>query len=326
MRITRKGYYTIQKPDGSPLLKPDGELRQATTRDDCYEYISEDGDKGVYVITSPDREVELMPTINIPGVSVLPAVASAQNYLFFDDFSSGDLSHSENGLSYTEWGGDAGKGEVNTVKPFSGAYSGEMIFGPDANGADSSVELTIKTSTANYDDIWCQYHFYVPDNYTHRGQSGSTNNKGFFYSWSGDYGNPDGVSMGTNLWEIGGGDGSSEASNYIWGPTLDYHIWDAMSDAIDIADRGTWVVMTIHHKLATSANNDGVAEIWRKRSGSAAEKIEDITNGAWYQSSEVGFDSFRILGWANSGFASETKFYIDNLIIHNEALDPEGEL
>lgn len=60
MKITRKGYYTILGPDDILLLDESGATRQATTRDDCYEYITEDGRGGTFVIVSPDYEVEII--------------------------------------------------------------------------------------------------------------------------------------------------------------------------------------------------------------------------------------------------------------------------
>lgn len=52
MKITRKGYYTVRRPDGS-------ELSRHTVPDECYEAISADGNAGVYVIEPPVREVEI---------------------------------------------------------------------------------------------------------------------------------------------------------------------------------------------------------------------------------------------------------------------------
>jgi len=77
MKITRKGYYTIQCPSGELLTRPDGAIRQATTRDDCYEYITEDTeqytDSGTYIyrIIPPEYEVAtdlrfIIPTAGTP--------------------------------------------------------------------------------------------------------------------------------------------------------------------------------------------------------------------------------------------------------------------
>lgn len=58
MTITRKGYYTITGPDNALLLKPDGSTRQVTSRDEAFEYTSQDGRLGVFTINQPPIEVE----------------------------------------------------------------------------------------------------------------------------------------------------------------------------------------------------------------------------------------------------------------------------
>ena len=58
MEITRKGYYTILSPDGDQLTKPDGSLRQCTSRDECYEWITKDGRAGTFTLQTPTFEVK----------------------------------------------------------------------------------------------------------------------------------------------------------------------------------------------------------------------------------------------------------------------------
>ena len=55
--VTRKGYYSIIKPDGNIMLKPDGSTRQTITRDETYQWITNDGQRGLFVIKQPDYEV-----------------------------------------------------------------------------------------------------------------------------------------------------------------------------------------------------------------------------------------------------------------------------
>ena len=56
--VTRQGYYTITGPDGDTLLKPDGTVRRVTTRDEAYEWITDDGRDGLFSINPPTYEVE----------------------------------------------------------------------------------------------------------------------------------------------------------------------------------------------------------------------------------------------------------------------------
>lgn len=76
MKITRKGYYTIEAPNGELLKKPDGSIRQSTNDNDCDEYIfkhweSSGQDKGTYIVHPPKREVE-MPKIAAPQPEPAP--------------------------------------------------------------------------------------------------------------------------------------------------------------------------------------------------------------------------------------------------------------
>lgn len=79
MKIVRKGYYTITNPHGLPLLRPDGQVRRVTSRDECYERISEDGIEGKYLISCPDREVE------ITEVSAIITAPPAGHTASYDD-------------------------------------------------------------------------------------------------------------------------------------------------------------------------------------------------------------------------------------------------
>lgn len=58
MKVTRKGYYTIEC-DGVPLEREDGTPVRVTSRDKCYSYIYDDGRSGVFVVRCPDWEIEL---------------------------------------------------------------------------------------------------------------------------------------------------------------------------------------------------------------------------------------------------------------------------
>lgn len=58
LEITRKGYWVIEGPDGELLQKADGSTRQVTSRDEAYEYITQDGRDGTFTILPPTYEVE----------------------------------------------------------------------------------------------------------------------------------------------------------------------------------------------------------------------------------------------------------------------------
>ncbi len=257
---------------------------------------------------NPKDSIVVTPTdsVSVPN-------PESDGVLFSDSFESGDLSGSENGIT---WEGQVST-YVTTDNANSDTHSLAFKFSAKPDGEDSFSEQRFKLG-AYYTDIWISYDLFIPENYYHRSQSESTNNKGYLYLWSGDYGNPDGPGMGPNLWP--NGDGSSNHSFYMWGPGLDKHIWDAAPESILLSDRGQWIKIVCHYKYATAAANDGVAEIWKVYSDDTVTKIQDIQNGSWYVKGQQGFTTGYLLGWANSGFDEETIFYVDNFVVSTEPL------
>lgn len=232
--------------------------------------------------------------------------------IFQDDFESGDLSKRQNNFSWAS----SRATTVSSDRAKSGSRSLKFTFEAVPSGQDSFSEQRFELG-GNYPELWVRYDLFVPSNYFHRNDPPSANNKGFLYLWSGDYGRPDGPGMGPNFWP--NSDGTSFASHYVWGPGLDKHYNHQMPKAIEAADRGKWIRIVAHYKYASSANNDGVAEIWKTRDG-VTEKILNIQNGAWYIPGQPGFNRGYLLGWANSGFAEETTFYIDNITFSTRSL------
>lgn len=245
----------------------------------------------------------------------LAALPSQAGVIFQDSFEGGNLAAKANGFSW----GESRDTAVSTEKAKSGSYALKFTFAGVPSGQDSFSEQRFYLG-GNYPDIWVSYDLYVPANYVHRQQSDSANNKGFLYMWSGDYNSPSGPGMGPNFWPQNETTGpASYGTQYVWGPGWGKHFWSAMPKAIESEDRGKWVTIVAHYKYASSANNDGVAEIWKTRDG-VQQKLMSITNGDWYVSGQKGFDQGYLLGWANSGFDQTTIFYIDNVTVSTTSL------
>lgn len=252
--------------------------------------------------------------------------------IFTDGFESGDFSHTENNI---RWNGTANV-SVQTTQPDNGVRSARFRFGPDdvATGGESTAELRGligTTGASGYTEIWLLYALYVPSNYVHDeaarpNQTHGYNNKGFFYVWDGGddgYGSPQ-VGMGPNLWPDSnfGGNAISEFSFYVWGNNTrgDYHYWrdvhptQVLAPAVTTADLGAWMDICVRYKYATSANNNGIAQIWKKpgQTGSWVQLL-NIQNGDWYSATQPGYDTFYLLGYANSGFTAQTDLYMDDV-------------
>lgn len=245
----------------------------------------------------------------------LATVTTQAGVIFQDGFEAGNLALRQNGFS---WGSSKDAGASNE-RAKSGSYSLKFTFAGVTSGQDSFSEQRFNLG-GNYTEIWMSYDLYIPANYVHRTQTDSSNNKGFLYLWSGDYNSPSGPGMGPNLWPMNETTGpASYGTQYVWGPGWGKHFWSAMPKAIESADLGKWVQIVAHYKYATSANNNGVAEIWKTRDG-VQTKLMGITNGDWYVPGQPGFDQGYLLGWANSGFSQTTIFYIDNVVVSTTPL------
>lgn len=240
-----------------------------------------------------------------------PALGAA---LFEDGFESNELKAVKNNI---QWGSSTNT-QVSTEQVKAGTYSLKFTYVATDETKDSWSEQRFSLGKP-YKDIWISYDIHIPENYYHRNVSnGSSNNKGFLMLWSGDYSNPTGPEMGTEFWPEK--DGSSTASIRLAGAGFDKHYWNACPRIVKISDRGQWIQITAHFKYATAANNDGVVQLWKTYSDGRYELVCNITNGAWYAPAAQGFDNGYLMGWSNSGFAEETRFYIDNFLVSEEPL------
>ncbi len=78
------------------------------------------------------------------------------------------------------------------------------------------------------------------------------------------------------------------------------------------AERGTWHHFVAHVRVPASAtSNDGVIQLWKDGALIADYQTFDMYGG----DGENYMDEAYLLGWANSGFAETTVFYIDNVVI-----------
>ena len=245
--------------------------------------------------------------------------AASATVILSDGFESGDRS-SPSGTG--TWDGSGADVTVATTNPKTGSYSLKLVHGPDAEEEDSDTERRFFLED-NYSDVWVQYDLYIPSNYTHRTQTGSANNKFLLHMWEGDYGTPV-VAIGIEVWPDGTGD--SYASVHEFAPNDPGHIHNSdpawnIDEFITAYDKGKWMQVVVHMKYATSANDDGVVEIWKTPSGGSKTKVFDKTDMAIYTASQTGFDTAYLFGAANSGFAAETILYIDNIIVATTEAD-----
>lgn len=254
----------------------------------------------------------------------LTSAQGAAGIIFQDDFESCDRTKTQNGF---EWSVGT-RTSVNSVNPQGGNCALEFAYQAAVDGKDSFSEQRFFLG-GNYPDIWIKYDLYIPANYYHRTQTiGATNNKGFVMMWEGDYGSP-GMMLNPNFWADGSG--QSTTTLFLWVPGNNDPLNKASRHyssayfldpySIRSSDRGKWMEVITHYRYASAANNDGMVQIWLTPQGGSQRQILSIVQGNWYSANTLGFDKGYLLGWANSGFAEETKFYIDNVVFSTAPIE-----
>jgi hypothetical protein len=261
-------------------------------------------------------------------------IASDAQELFFDDFSSGDLSKVQNGV---KWAGST-RSAVYTGFGRSDNRSLRMQFEAAAPGSDSFAEQRFDLGLGkNYTDVTIEWWVFYPNGteglgprFIHRNESPG-NNK-LFRLWKGNRsdGN-DGYSQATHKHGVSTLQSSNAAGNeraYVeWsdGGEMDsngshYNTSAArgVENFITDAYRGRWIQMKIVNRSATAANNDGVIEVWRD--GIRVMNANTLDSYATVGAAGNGFDFGYIMGWANSGFTENTYLYIDDVKISSGAI------
>ena len=260
--------------------------------------------------------------------SLVSAQGSA-GIIFQDDFESCGLTKTQNGFTWLS----GRRTTVNTANPKNGSCALELAYQAAPSGSDSFAEHRFYLG-GNYPDIWMKYDLFIPANYCHRTQSSSTNNKGFINMWEGEYTANDGVAMNPNFWA----DGTCQSTTSMFvsarrstDPFFNnggHHYSKEFLDRYSIrtSDRGKWMEVITHYKYATSAKNDGMVQIWLTPQGESQRQILNMTQGNWYVAGARGFDNGYLLGWANSGFTEQTKFYIDNIVFSTTPIGTTTDL
>lgn len=238
---------------------------------------------------------------------------------FYDNFESGDLSHTESGFG---WNGTSsgpapdGKPVVSTDIARSGSHSVKFTFGAGGAGDDAWSELRYILGR-NMTDVYIQWYQYFPNGteglgpkWVHR-QDYPDNNK-FLKLWADSYTSYT-VTTGVSTRSKSNGD-SVIYTDYGTNQTGGVGQFGAAQDSVGIDDsrRGRWVKFQWHIKAATSANNDGVIQMWVDD-----QLVLSNTNLPLYPSGGVGnyFRNGYIMGWANSGFSQTSVTYIDDVTI-----------
>ena len=196
------------------------------------------------------------------------------------------------------------------------------------NAAANANELEFFTNAPGMEVFWMGFDLRVPVNFDHapmaNGLSGH-NNKLFRIYTSPSTGNTDTGSFVGMEFRRTSNDAANTGNSYWYCKISSANTSENNTDLntnprnrfITIPqDRGKW--MRIAVKITTATTNeslDGSMEVWRKWEGEADFTKEfDFQNRGITRSAETGngFMSGYLLGYANSPYAEDTEFFIDN--------------
>ena len=266
----------------------------------------------------PRTFVGIFGAIALAG-ACLPAGAQA---IFTDSFESGDMSHTQGGI---KWASNANT-LVYSGFGHSGTHCLKFAYPVGAAGNGSWAEQRFDLG-ANYPELYIEWYAFYPNGteglgpkFTH--QAASPDNNKFLRLWSGNQSDGNNgysdfyVKTGASTAIDGAGGeqifaeyGENNAAVGPYGTTGTQPNYTYLGFITD-SYLGRWLRMQVHVKVATSANNNGVIEIWRD-----GVALFSGTNLPTYPTGGTGnyYNFGYILGWANSGFTQATNVYIDDV-------------
>jgi len=268
------------------------------------------------------------------SASITVQPASSDTVVFADSFDTGALAGAQNGY---RWGttDKASSGllpVVSNVQHHSGSYSLAFSFGPDGPGGQSMSEQYFDLG-AYLTEVWIEFQWYVPSNYTNRNTGGSSYNNKLFYIWRDTYSNKPDPQFAIEFQPRHQGDGTSRIRP-LWrdesGTEQDandftYSVFHGASDAdspfigtsgvAGVCQPGQWTRIRIHIKTESAVGaNDGQFEIWadttlmyRRDGGAYMGQVPGGTNT---------LHNLYLMGYANSGYANQSVFYIDDFKVY----------
>jgi len=213
-------------------------------------------------------------SVSAAGVTLADAVTVTLNpILFQDDFSTGNFTHTENGISWVN--ATLGHGDIITA---FGGRSGKVVRlkqGESGNGGGTELRWA---GMANLTEIYVEWYAYYPNGSEDPSvgpswAKGVYNDK-FLRLWGNDQYANNGAETGASLFgkDKNLADITPDAHlgpEYCWNTGTDqYSMGEGTGQtyrAAFLADaqRGAWLRHRARCRVASVANNDGVIQLWR---------------------------------------------------------------
>jgi hypothetical protein len=253
---------------------------------------------------------------NTADVSIVSSILATP--FFEDDFSTGNILKTLNGLSF--WANNSSSfqqptatrlstitvaAEAGSENPHSTAVNSvrALYAGTTNIEEDARPELRF-TLRGQYPDIWTSFDLYIPLNYSHRSPASPGNNKFFIIDdlTGAHY-------LDVEAWPTSGGNdrlgmqwkynGVAQGWRY---PTTEVSLGNA-------SDRGLWHHYVFHHKVSSGPTaNDGMFQLWKN--GVLVMNFQNLPN---YTPGANYFERGYIFGASNSGFTPDTILRMANV-------------
>lgn len=271
----------------------------------------------------------------------LAHAAAAEELLYETDFTEFSIGATVTGGGNSEWTWDeANEAEGNTVRvvDLGGGQRG-LRFRFLSGAAWAEQRFTLPN---RHLEIVFKQTIRIPSNFNYAPGTGSdegNNNKAHMYiwgahensgTWSGedDYGGCGRMcGIGFNMWSPEVTASECEITPYMFGTVggFDTHnpstvkvggdTWDR-AEFIAPADIGQTVTFYTRLKAASSADNDGIIQVWKKR-GTTVTQVMNITTGHMYMSGQTGWNKGYVFGYANARYNVTTDLTIEYFAMHD---------
>lgn len=223
---------------------------------------------------------------------------------FFEDDFVGTQKNNAGGFVWS------GTGSTVTVQSFDGHNALRFRYGPDAPLGQSSAEQRFNMGR-NITELWIEYYLWVPANYAHRYQEGQAANNKFIRFWGNSYDASNKVGASSLI--ASPSYVRYEATNKAWGGSGTGFLdggspTEAAYGTAGMLDAWTQVRMRFSIVSALDAD-DAEFDLWFDgvKLASQSGMPQQYTDGQNY------WNNGYLMGWANSGYAAETDFYIRNI-------------
>lgn len=251
---------------------------------------------------------------------------------FYDDFSSGDLSHDEGGVQWGSANIGSGDGAIAVVAGAGYGGSNALRFRFNAGAFDRLVEQRMYLDSGIFtSEFWTRFDYWCPANrFYSQTSSGSPNDK-FFALWGGEYNPPAGPTtpgFTLNAWPFDNGSGQSGVTCNFFNRDWGGHAWNSYgSNFLTTADYGRWRRVVMAWILPANSSAYGRFGYWMDNgvTGSYTKlvdvdsndvTIDEVPQGSNFVTGQSSLSEAYWFGARNSYVTEQEDHLISRVAIH----------